>query len=466
MELPGLHCTEELKNMESNKFDSGVKIRLTILAIAVLGIFPIEIYSIPLGRVIILIVISLIMINLYRFMVTPYKEINQFSGSLRYKDFSRRFSVSDAEEGIKELRESFNDTYESINAIQQDKEFFNLHNQKVLESISTGIITYEIKSGKIIWINPAFQKMLDIPAVTNIDFIKKRQASNYSTIFEPDYYKGTTITLVSGSNEIKCTIESALFKIGDKFTKIITIQNIDDNLIQNESDAWRKLLSVMTHEIMNSVAPISSLAETLKNNLISGNNQAINTIDLMEGIESIQTRSNGLMKFAKTYRSLNKITSIQKSRVKINKIFHNIYKLMAPSLEEKKIEFISTIDPLKLEVEIDTYLIEQVMINFILNARDAVINTSEPKIELYAKGLLDGGVEMGVIDNGSGIKAEYIDKIFVPFFSTKKQGNGIGLSLCRQIINLHGGRLLVKSKEGKGSKIYCLLPAPTDLKKE
>src|SRR5690606_32922786 len=185
---------------------------------------------------------------------------------------------------------------------------------------------------------------------------------------------------------------------------------IEDTLNQNESEAWKKLLSVMTHEIMNSIAPISSLAETLKSNvqMAIDNPEAypLEMEDMRMGIESVKKRSEGLMKFAKTYRSLNKVTSLNKSRVILIELFRNIDKLMSPSLQAKKIKVEYRAEPHDLEVLIDTYLIEQVLINLILNAVDACEGKDEGRIIISADRHVNGNVVVQVTDNGKGIPDE------------------------------------------------------------
>src|SRR5690606_22750975 len=197
------------------------------------------------------------------------------------------------------------------------------------------------------------------------------------------------------------------------------------------------------------------LAETLKANIQSSLSAPevapLDTDDLYEGIESIRKRSDGLMKFAKTYRSLNKITHLNSHLTKIDTLFQNINRLMTPSLKVKGVSIYFEIEPLDLALEMDSYLIEQVLINLILNAVDACINEQEPLIRVSAFQTLNGNIIIKVNDNGNGIPEEIIDTIFVPFFSTKKNGSGIGLSLCKQIMLLHQGKIQAQSTFDKGT---------------
>ncbi|WP_374165109.1 PAS domain-containing sensor histidine kinase [Arcticibacter sp. MXS-1] len=235
----------------------------------------------------------------------------------------------------------------------------------------------------------------------------------------------------------------------------MAFQNINEALDETEAKAWQKLLSVLTHEIMNSVAPISSLADTLKTRLEgSASNPAedpCTTDDIRVGIEAIKRRSEGLLRFAETYRTLNKIKTLNLKTVYVRDLFENLYQLMQPTLENKDIELDIILKDPGLQLEVDTNLIEQVLINLVVNSIDAVKEKLAPLISLSASQTAGKRTIIQVADNGYGISQEIQEQIFVPFFSTKKTGSGIGLSLCKQIMLLHKGNIQVQSREGEGS---------------
>ena len=211
----------------------------------------------------------------------------------------------------------------------------------------------------------------------------------------------------------------------------------------------------MTHEIMNSIAPISSLADTLQQNLQLALEQPeesqLELEDINSGIKTIKNRSEGLLKFAKTYRSLSKVTQLNLQRVRISELFNNIQLLMAPSIRAKNIDIEFKISGPKLELDIDIHLIEQVLINLLLNAVDACKNRENATIKVEATKTPNRDIIIKVFDNGSGIPKDILENIFVPFFTSKTTGSGIGLSLCKQIMLLHKGRILVKSIEEEGT---------------
>lgn len=210
----------------------------------------------------------------------------------------------------------------------------------------------------------------------------------------------------------------------------------------------------MTHEIMNSIAPISSLADTLKGNIANAPEALRKTYtdldDIEIGLETIKRRSEGLLRFAEVYRNLNKITQLNLKKIFVREMFSNIHNLMLPTLEQKNIELEVILPNPQLSIELDPHLIEQVLINLILNASEAVKEQHKAKITLSAYQENNNNI-IYVRDNGIGISAEVLEKIFVPFFSTKKSGSGIGLSLSKQIMLLHKGSIYVNSKVDDGT---------------
>jgi len=211
----------------------------------------------------------------------------------------------------------------------------------------------------------------------------------------------------------------------------------------------------MTHEIMNSIAPISSLADTMKSRLqsrtVSLKDESSFLEDIELGIDTIKRRSEGLLKFAETYRNLNKITTLNLQKVFIRELFANIYQLMQPTFEQKGIDMEIILRDPELSLQADASLLEQVLLNLVVNAIEAVKEKQNARIILSAEQTTGRKIILKIKDNGQGISEELMDKIFIPFFSTKKQGSGIGLSLCKQIVMLHRGTIQVQSTAGEGT---------------
>ena len=386
--------------------------------------------------------------------------MDDFFESVKYRDFSRWFVENKGPQDIQQLHKGFNLVNKTIKSIDSERQAQFVYLQKILEMVNIGIIAYNVESGDVLWANNSFLKTLDFPSFKNISFVEKRRPKIYDELFETYHSNTASVTLAMRQETLKVLISDTVFEMEEHSFKLIVLQNIEETLNRNESEAWKKLLSVMTHEIMNSIAPITSLAETLQTDiqksLDNPSTEKLELDDMNAGLNSIKKRSQGLMKFAKTYRSLNKVTHVNKTTIKASDLFENISELMKPSLENKDIELIFDLKDPNLLLEIDSYLIEQVLINLILNALDATEKVLNPKVIVSANIGHNGKAQLTVKDNGTGIPEEIIDSIFVPFFSTKKTGSGIGLSLCKQIMLLHGGKIQIKSNENSGTVVSLI----------
>ena len=397
-------------------------------------------------------------VDFYRFHKKAHEELNQFVESVHYRDFSRFFDVKHAPIEIQPLRQGFNEINTTFKVISKEKETQYQYLQKILELVDTGIISYEEEGGKVVWMNESLKKMLQLPYLKTIHSLSKRDDVLYNQVISLKPGDGRIATAHLETSSFKILLSATAFQTEGKLYKLIAFQNVNEALDETESKAWQKLLSVLTHEIMNSVAPISSLADTLKHRLQQSvavlSNESGSVDDLELGIETIKRRSEGLLKFAETYRNLNKITTLNLTKVFVRDIIENLLQLMQPTLEQKNIEIETILKDPDLSLDADTNLLEQVLINLLVNAIEAVKEKNHPRIILSAYTNSNRKPVIKVADNGSGMSAEVLEKIFIPFFSTKKSGSGIGLSLCKQIMMLHKGNIQVQSVEGEGTAFF------------
>lgn len=400
------------------------------------------------------------LIDFFRFQKKAQEEVSQFVESVHYRDFSRYFDVKKAPLELQPLRKGFNDINTTFKVISKERETQYQYLQKILELVDTGILSYDLENGETGWMNESLKKMLGIPYLKSISSLQRRSPDLYNEINVLKPGDSKVVSIVKDANAHKVLVSATAFQTDNRIYKLVAFQNVDDALDENEAKAWQRLLSVMTHEIMNSVAPISSLADTLKNRLqlaskhIEDDNGTVEDLEL--GIITIKRRSEGLLKFAETYRSLNRITTLNLSTIYVRDLFENLNQLMQPTLLQKNIDVDVILKDTELTVEADGSLVEQVLINLLVNAIDAVKERENPLITLSAARGMNQRVVLKVADNGNGIEPEVLDKIFIPFFSTKKSGSGIGLSLCKQIMMLHKGNIQVQSKEGEGT-VFSLL---------
>ena len=271
------------------------------------------------------------------------------------------------------------------------------------------------------------------------------------------------VKLTVGSHAVQLLLSATQFKMqGEAFT-LLAFKNISQALADTETAAWQQLLRVMTHEIMNSVTPIASLADSLGRHMRAAQQQdsaAELLDDVSTGIRIIQQRSEGLLRFAQVYRNFSTLAPPQRTTLYVQELLQTTRQLLAEQLTTQGIEVVISVRPVHLTLQADGHLLEQVLINLLLNAAQAVDQTPDPRLSLLA--WLDGQerVVIEVKDNGSGIPADLLDSIFVPFFTTRPSGSGIGLSLAKQIMQLHQGSIQVQSVEGAGSAFQLWFPGP------
>ncbi|MGO1519936.1 MAG: sensor histidine kinase [Sphingobacterium sp.] len=382
----------------------------------------------------------------HRFLL---KQLVEFSQAVKYRDFTRRFVVKHEESIEGQLYCAFNQINEVYKNISIDQALQHQYLDKVINMLDTAIIFYRADTGKVIWLNDAFKSLFQVPHLGNISGMAKRHPELYQKTMQLQVGRHQIETAHSSKGKIKLLMQNSGFETRDGSFRVVVYQNINEAIDETETRAWHKLLRVLTHEIMNSIGPISSLAETLHDRLEHGEGEQ-DIQDLKLGVFTIKRRSEGLLQFAKSYRLINKIDQPKRSAVLIVQLFENIYQLLEPTLIQKEIDVDIIIKNTRLILEADVNLLEQVIINLLLNAIEAVKESKEPYISLSALEAKDH-IFLKIQDNGSGMSAEIQEQIFTPFFTTKKTGTGVGLTLSKQIMLMHNGNIFVDSKAGEGS---------------
>ena len=438
------------------------EISLTIRVILLLASITAAAFCIVSNRYTLLIFVGLIIVfqilNFIQFINKTNTELSQFIEAVQYRDFSLQFTEKNAPVSVRQLRRAFNQINSTFKQLSSEREEQYQYLQKILELVDTGILSYD-QNGDVGWINEAFKNMMNVPYLRNISSLEKREESVYQAIMN---LKNGDSQLVK-INHKQVLLAKTTFLNENIETNLIAFQNVNEAIEDTEAQAYQKLLRVMTHEIMNSVAPIASLAETMETTLRGrkeiketggkdlGDKYQINFDDISLGISTIRKRSENLLKFADTYRQLAKVSMTSFSKFYIRDLFEGVEILLENQIEQKNIEFDVIIKDFELMIEGDMVLIEQVLINLIINAIDAVQHQPNPKITLSVFQNNQQQVIIEVRDNGVGMSDELMDKIFVPFFTSKPNGSGIGLSLSKQIMALHKGTITVNSVEKQGT---------------
>ncbi len=383
------------------------------------------------------------------------QDIDEFAESIINKDFSRKHPRYQA----------ITDAFLHLAA---EKEAQQHYLKEMLDLVDTGILTYDVETYETLWMNYSFKPMLNIPHIKNINKLKKQNESLYKELLDIPVNKSTLITIHARKQTVKTMTNASVFQTGGKTYKLIAFHNVSATMEEVESSAWKGLLNVMTHEIMNSIVPVSSLSDTLRKKIqaLKENTAELSDTELEDmelAMDTIHRRSEGLLRFAETYRNLSQKIVPDMKMYNLYDLLSSIHSLMNPSLQQKGIAFTLKTDDPDVTACMDRDLIEQVIINFVTNATYATREKEDPQIHLFSGRDTEGHPYITVADNGSGIPDTIRDKIFIPFFSTKKNGNGIGLSISREIIKLHNGKLHVQSEEKKGSAFTVLFSSPTNI---
>ncbi|MCF7793323.1 MAG: ATP-binding protein [Candidatus Cloacimonetes bacterium] len=437
------------KNFRIHTLTRIILITTTILAMFIaIFQFGFNVTPILLGALVIFQVIDLI-----RYIQKTNQYLTNFLESIRYSDFSRSFRIEGLGTAYDGLKAAFNDVIQDFQKIRSEKEEHYHYLQNVIQHIGISLIAYQ-KNGTVEMINNSAKKLFQISKLRNIEELEVYSKELVEKLKKLKSGERILVQVVDNDMMMQLAVYATEFKIRTRNIILVSIQNIQSELEEQEMEAWQKLIRVLTHEIMNSITPIASLSSTI-NDLLKDIDTTDNepqeiddetVIDIQNSLQTIHKRSTGLIHFVESYRNLTKIPKPKFNIVSVSQIFQNVYKLLEKDLEMNGVKCIQDISPSSLELTADEELIEQVLINLVKNSMYSLADTENARIEM--KAFLDrrGRVAVQVVDNGSGILKDVIDKIFVPFFTTKKEGSGIGLSLSRQIMRMHGGTLTAQSE--------------------
>lgn len=382
------------------------------------------------------------------------RDLKKFLLSIKYKDTSINFNTN-KRNPFHDLHESFTEILDAFREVRIEKESEYHFFQTSIEHVNVGLFAFNTE-GQIKLCNQAARDLLGVSSLVNISSLKKVKV-NLPKILKNLRPKHPEILTLKNENILsKLSLNATNLKVKDEIIKLISIQNITNELEQGEMDAWQKLIRVITHEILNSVSPITLLSSGLINifekdgKQISTNKLDNNCIkESLTGLRVIQNRSKSLSAFVDDYRTSMQLPAPKFEDIKVNELFESLQILFKEDLIQKNItiKFKYASEDVLIA---DKKLIEQVLINLINNAVYFIKNSKHPEIQVIFTNL-ESNSNILVRDNGPGIEAEIIEQIFIPFFSTKEKGSGIGLSLSRQIMRMHNGSISVQSTVDKGS---------------
>lgn len=394
--------------------------------------------------------------SLFRFVEKSNNAVKQFLDSVRYSDFSRTFTNEGVGDSFESLKKTFNEVILDFQRIRAEKEEHYFYIQNIIQHVGVGIIAYR-KDGEVEMVNNAAKRLLQVFTLTNVRDLAECSADLVEMLLEIKAGDNRLIKVQDEEDLLQLSVFATEFKLNDRVITLVSLKNIQAELEAKEMESWQKLIRVLTHEIMNSIAPIASLASTLKlmveqpnlscgDQLVGSSDENEILEDLRSGLQAIHKRSTGLIHFVDSYRNLTRIPKPNFKIFPVSNLFDNIETLLVEDFRNQGIKFVCTIQPDSLELTADEQLIEQVLINLLKNSIHATESKELKQIQLNAFMNKRDRICIQVVDNGQGILKEVIDKVFIPFFTTKPTGSGIGLSLSKQIMRLHSGSISVQSE--------------------
>lgn len=439
-------------------FRISIFIRVTIIVtLALLLAFVIinrQMLFVPLS---ISLVLSFAVINLILYIEKSNKDLTHFLLSIRQGAYNEWYTSGNRGKQYEALSDALNEIVREFAKLNQQKELHYQYLQALNENIGVGILSFDVE-GKLMMMNLAGKKLLNLPSFSSIDHFKYIDKNLHQVISHIKPGQRTTVKVFIGDEQYQLNIQLKEIILQNAPVRIILLQNLNNEFEEKEIEAWHQLMSVLTHEIMNSVTPIISLADAVQNLLTDRNGKqkdvahlsSENMDDIYSSISTISSRSHGLLKFINAYKAYSKPLELSLEITELNKLVARIADLLAPDFQKFhiRLEFDGSS---AVRANADVVLIEQVLINLIKNAIEAVPHDGSGAIKITIRNNTNNRVSISVADNGEGMDEETMLRIFIPFFTTKTKGSGIGLSLSRQIMKMHNGQIRAQSTLGHGS---------------
>lgn len=446
--------------MGSNNLRFQVIIRITAIALTLFLLF--QLVSSEAFALTILLVLALVIVQvvaLIKFIDKTNRDIIDFFESIKNNDFSTVKQKSGGDAYSNYLYDQFDMVIKKLKKSKLAKDVRQQYLTTIVQHVGIGLITFNEK-GDVQIMNIAAKRLLKIENIKNISTLNSISEELVKCFWELKTGGRSLITVEISGDERQLSVYVIELNLGAENFKLISLQNIRSELEEKEMDAWQKLVRVLTHEIMNSVTPISSLANTVEGEIVGYLDydegppkiEKEDLEDIYLAVQTIQRRSDGLIRFVNDFRSLTHTPEPKFQMVSVMELFDQISILLKHEVETNHIKFIVNVNPQNLALSIDPELIQQVLINLIKNAVQALEERENKIIELLAYQDEKNNTLFILKDNGPGIEEEAQTKIFIPFFTTKKSGSGIGLSLSRQIMRQHNASLSVKSKIDEGTE--------------
>ncbi len=454
-----LHSTGGWRSMDFN-WRSPLVTRVGIL-VATIVVFAFMLAGSDRSFILIIALLGAIVFQvakLLEIVETSNTNIASFLDSIRFDDLSQSFKTESNDPSVQKLHTELNEALAKLRTTRKEKDSEYQFFKNIVQHAAIGLLTFK-KDGSIQIINSAARRMLRIVKADRLDDLKGVSEELVETFQKLKTGGRELVRIKFGDESLQLSVYVIELTLRDEEVKLVSMSNIQSELEEKEMEAWQNLVRVLTHEIMNSVTPISSLAgiveDDLKHRIDNQSETPLKKEELADMYLSLQTiskRSAGLIRFVKEFRNLTHIPKPKLADVSLKELLDEMALLHKKELADHNITIKTEVMPSDMIIHADKTMIEQVLINLIKNAIQSFDEQTDKVIELKGYHSEKGNAVISVKDNGAGIDVEALEKIFIPFFSTKKTGSGIGLSLSKQIMRQHEGNITVKSKLGEGTE--------------
>jgi two-component system, NtrC family, nitrogen regulation sensor histidine kinase NtrY len=442
--------------MGYKRFETSVNVQVAAILVACCVIAYLAAATTYYATMLLLIgVLALQVAGLLHYVRRTNRELARFMLAIWHEDFSQTFATDAASGTFAELSAAFEEIMRRFRAARTAKEEQASYLDTLVQHVPVAVVVLD-ETGRIDLFNHAARRLLGLASLRYVDDLDRVGPGLGERVLALEPGGAELIKLARENALLQLNVLATELKIGGRIYKIVSLQDIHGELEARELEAWQNLIRVLTHEIMNSATPISSLAATvteLLGDARDGRESDRAIEDARDAVETIAQRSAGLVHFVETYRRLTRLPKPSWREVRLSDLFGRVAALMTPELERRDIALVQRITPGHLRITADPDLLEQALINLIRNSIDALDGAKGPRIELVAELDAAGRAVIAVEDNGHGMEPQVRDNIFVPFFTTKRDGTGVGLSLVRQIVHSHRGHVGVRSTPGEGTAV-------------
>lgn len=381
------------------------------------------------------------------------RDLLKLINALSNDDPTMQFSRVRNDPYFSEIHKGFNELIRDFRLVRLDKEAEQRFFEATVNHVKFGLLAYD-PNGKVEMVNDSFLELFKLNKIENIKTLGIKSADLPAMLKGMNQQSESLQKIKLDGHPYHLIFLTSKFIIKEKEITLVSVRDISREIDQNELEAWQKLMRILRHEILNSLSPIKLLATNLSEMPIT-NLSKEEVADMKTGLETIHRRATGLSNFLDAYSNLYRVPELELEIIPAKELLRRISTLHKDHFERENIDCRLSVPNESISIKMDERMIEQVLINLVKNAMEALKGSSDPILTLSVE---ENGNEsiLAVTDNGTGIPEDQLDHIFIPFYSTKDAGSGVGLSFSQHIMRMHKGRIHVRSLQDEGTEIQLV----------